>query len=291
MDRRGSLPPDPELNYPLFDTHAHLYSKYYGDKLPELLEQINKTRLQVLVPGVDKKSSREALQLARENSTLSCAVGIHPHNARLLTPEELNWFKNKLKRPEVVALGELGLDYYYENSSRDSQKKMLSQFLELARSTATPVILHMRPQKNSSSKDKCRVVFKDLFEILDSAGGRKLTGIFHCFSGNLQEFKISKQYGFFYSAAGNILFPQNHELRNIFGRIPVDRLLIETDSPYMTPPPERGNKNNPFKVQQALKQLSSIYDQSEKIMADKTYTNACRILGINKSLEQNNGHC
>ncbi len=228
---------------------------------------------------MDRETSREAERLARKNKNILAAVGIHPHNARILDKNQLSWFKEKLDSPRVVALGEIGLDYFYDNSPRSLQKKMLLQFLRLAEITATPVIIHLRPENNNSNPQRCRSIFNDLFALLDRAGGRNLSGVFHCFSGSREELKLSKKYNFYYSAAGNITFPAARGLRKTFQEIPPERLLIETDSPYMSPRGQRGERNNPFRVAEVLEKLSGLYSLPEEVLADKIFKNTNRIFG------------
>ncbi len=228
---------------------------------------------------MDKNTSRQALRLAGENKNIFAAVGIHPHNARRLDKKQLLWFEEKINHPRVVGLGEIGLDYYYDNSSRNLQKQMLAQFLRLARITSVPVIIHLRPEKNSSPTSRCRPVFRDLFELLDLEGGHKLCGLFHCFAGNQKELHLAGKYRFFYSAAGNITFPRSENLRKTFMKIRRDRLLIETDSPYMSPTTFRGKQNHPFRVKNVLEKLSELYSVPEEILADKINNNTRRLFG------------
>jgi len=241
------------------------------------VDKINNNFMRVLVPGVDKKTSLEAVELARDNPGIYAAVGIHPQQAEKLSKKKINWFKKMLNKPEVVALGEVGLDYYHEKKPRIIQKQMLAQFIKLARKTAAPLLVHLRPESNTGKKNKCRRVFQDIKNLLIKEGENQLTGIFHCFAGNRQEFESTLKYRFFYSTAANILFNENQNLKNVFAAVPVDRLLVETDSPYMSPPPDRGKQNNPFTVKKIIKVLSKIHSISPDIMADKININAARI--------------
>ncbi len=176
----------------------------------------------------------------------------------------MKWYEKKLTDKDVVAIGEIGLDYYYENSDRKTQLLMLDQFLQLATRSNTPVILHIRPKNPADPLP----VFDDLFELFDKYGASKLKGVFHCFAGNKRCLYRCLDYGFFISIAGNITFSNAQQLQQVSKEIPLDRLLLETDSPYLSPHPLRGEKNTPLNIDLVYQKLAQLRGVTPQLLSD-----------------------
>ncbi|MFP4686733.1 MAG: TatD family hydrolase [bacterium] len=251
------------------DSHAHLSREYFeSNELDSLLSELSSRLKKLLLVGINKKSSREAIQLAEKADNFYAAAGIHPHEAEKLTSEQLSWLEKVLAKKKVIALGEIGLDYYYENSDRSLQLKMLEQLLGLARNLNCPVIFHIRPRKQDQMP-----IFDDLFTIMDRCGGKELKGVFHCFCGNKKRLQQCLDYGFYISFAGNITFRNAEQLRRVAREVPLDRLLLETDTPYLSPCPRRGKKNSPLNIQFIYNKMAEIKNVSLEELDDRITEN------------------
>ncbi len=241
----------------------------------ELLDDLRRRMFRMLVVGVDRETSREAIELAQREDFIFAAVGTHPNRARRLSEAELEWFEQALYRPNVLAVGEIGLDYYHEKSPRDVQKYMLNQFVELAHQVHMPMCLHVRPEKDNARQP----IFEDLFPILDRHGGPELLGIFHCFGGNSMRLTQCLDYQMFISFAGNLTYPRALELRSVAKQVPMDRVLLETDCPYLTPRPRRDEQNRPDYIWPTYQQLADLHGWSEDVVIDKIWENAEKLFG------------
>ncbi len=241
----------------MIDTHAHLYEKYYGDSLPRIVKELASDFSLLINVGIDFKTTKEALALARTEDYMKATAGIHPHYAKSLDRSDLKELERLLLDPEIVALGEIGLDYYYQNNSREIQQKMAGQLLELAEQTNKPVILHVRCSKQSETD-----AFDDIFSVLDSHNYRLPEVIFHCFSGNKKTLDKILSRGFYISYAGNLTYPGSKSLREAAKATPADRLLVETDCPYLTPQKKRGEQNRPEYVNYTFNKLVELHDIS-----------------------------
>jgi len=273
---QGFAPFPPDRDFPLIDTHAHLYREYYEDDYGELLEELRRTMFRVLVPGIDLDTSREAVELAGREPFVFAAAGVHPNRARKLTERQLSTLEDLLCEAKVAAVGEIGLDYYHESAHRDTQQYMLHQLLELATDLHLPLILHVRPEEGNARQP----VFDDLFDILDAHGGPgRMTGIFHCFGGNDYRLTQCLDYQMFISFAGNVTYPRSLELQAVARQVPMDRLLLETDAPYLSPGPHRDRRNRPDFIWPVYQQLADLNGWSESFLVDKVWENAEKLFG------------
>ena len=229
----------------------------------------------VLVVAVDRETSQEAIELAQKEDFIYAAVGIHPNRARELTVSELQWFEQALCQKNVVGVGEIGLDYYHETVSREIQKKMFNQFLELAYDMHMPVCLHVRAEEGNARQP----VFNDTFNLLEKHGGPKLLGIFHCFAGNSWNLTRALDYQMFISFAGNLTFPRALELRSVAKDVPMDRIMVETDCPYLTAQPNRGKQNRPDYIWPVYQQIAQLHDWHVDFIVDKVWENTEKLFG------------
>ncbi len=235
----------------LSDTHCHIFSNYYYnvDDLINSFELNNIKR--VIVNGYNKVSNEEVLNLIKYDSVYG-ALGIHPDNISDYNEFNFKFIEENLMNEKVVAIGEIGLDYYHNSSNKDEQISMFERFLELAEAYNKPVIIH------------CRNASDDLLRILKS---HNCYGVIHCFSGS---YELACEYiklGFKLGIGGVVTF-KNSKLKDVLKRISVSDILIETDSPYLTPEPIRGNFNEPLNVNFIAKYLSDIYDISIDDLSD-----------------------
>ena len=221
----------------LFDTHAHVYDKAFNEDREEMLDQIFQKVDYVVCPSENLETSLQTVDLIKRYPHLYGAVGIHPHESRFASEEVLSRIAYLTSRNEKIkAIGEIGLDYYYFHSEKEIQKKWFQRQIELAVELDLPIIIHDREAHG------------DTLQILQKYRSKKLRGIIHCFSGSMEFAKELIKLGFYISFAGPIVFPKSTKLKQVAEQLPLEKILIETDSPYLTPPPNRGKRNDPGNV-------------------------------------------
>ena len=253
----------------LFDTHCHLDDEQFDSDRQQLIASLPLQGIKYCVTvGSDIASSGRCAALAQQYPFIYAAVGVHPHEASQAQSDYLQSLRALAAQPDVVALGELGLDYHYDHSPRDVQKKLLDEQLDLAFELRLPVILHVREAHG------------DLLDLLRARKERLSGGIIHCYSGSAQSVNAYVQLGFMISFAGPLTFKTAQKLRDAAQAVPLDRLLIETDSPYLSPEPERGRRNNPAKVFHICQALAALRGMSVTDMASLTLDNAVRLYHI-----------
>lgn len=266
----------------LTDTHCHLNLDHYQDDLKGVLSRAQAGGVnRILVPALDLASSREILTLVENDPILYAAIGVHPNSGSLWESDSLAVLDLLADHPKVAAIGEIGLDYYRDRTPRDLQKEILKAQLNLARSKSLPVVLHVR---NTSEED--RSCIEDLLNILESWGvsgsisldqGRIPPGVIHSFSGNLAESKRALQIGFYIGITGPVTYKNADSLREVVHETDITRLLIETDGPFLSPHPHRGNRNEPAHVRYIVDKISEIKGMSPGIIADQTTANAASL--------------
>jgi TatD DNase family protein len=247
------------------DSHAHLDGPEFDADREVVIERARAAGLQYLLviggaSGPDQMGA--ALDVAEKHDWIYAAAGIHPHEASKAEDAHFDLLRRLARRPKFLAVGEIGLDYYYGHSPREVQKKVLIQQLDLARELKLPVIIH------------CRDAWADLREII-SVHWRdtRLGGILHCFSGNREDAVELMDWGFLVSFAGNLTFKKADDLRAVAGAIPLDRLLTETDCPYLAPVPYRGKRNEPAYVAEVTRELARLHNLSEEAMGQRAVEN------------------
>jgi len=194
-----------------------------------------------------------AIKLARQQEGVYATVGIHPHEAALAQQADFDELQRLVGDPKVIAWGEIGLDYYYDHSPRDVQQRVFIQQMEMARAARLPIIIHNRPSDNSEN------AWDDLFRLLREhwlASG--LGGVLHCFTGTIEQARAALDIGFVLSFAGNITYPKAQNIRNAASLAPLDRMFIETDSPYLAPVPHRGKRNEPAFVVEVARKIGEL---------------------------------
>lgn len=224
------------------DSHCHLDGPRFSDDREAVLASARSAGVEHLLligNGDGPDTADHALQLARRHDWMHATIGVHPHEARLATTGNLQRLAEIAKDPKIVAWGEIGLDYWYDHSPRDIQQQVFVQQLELAKSLDLPIVIHCRPSQNSDTD-----AWDDLFRLLrEHWSGRP--GVMHCFTGTEAQARHSLEIGFLLSFAGNVTFPKAQNIRDAALLCPLDRMLIETDSPYLAPVPHRGKRNEP----------------------------------------------
>lgn len=252
----------------LFDSHCHLDDERFNeDRENVILDIAQNGPANCMCVGSDLESSKRCIALSRQYPFIYAACGVHPHEAKDAPEDYLQQLEELLTTDKVCALGEIGLDYYYDFSPRDVQKRVMCEQMELAVRLEKPVIFHIRDAHG------------DAIEIFRSFG-KLPEGIIHCFSGSAETAKEYLRMGFYISFAGPVTFKKAPHLWEAAEAVPLDRLLIETDSPYLAPEPVRGRRNDPRNVKYIAEKLAQIKQVSADELAGITFENAKRIYRI-----------
>ena len=254
----------------LFDTHCHLSDTDYDQDRDAVLKRMaEKGVTRCAVIGYDLASSQTALKFARETEGVCCAVGVHPEHADTLTPEVLEALRNLASSPEVRAIGEIGMDLHWDtNPSAEIQKRACIEQMELAHKLGLPVSFHIRD------------AHMDMISLLKEHQSILSGGIMHCFSGS---WEIAREYlklGFYISFAGPVTFRKAPRLQEAARNVPIERLLIETDSPYMAPEPVRGRRNEPGNVRYIAEKIAELRGIPLEELAEQTTQNARNLFGF-----------
>jgi TatD DNase family protein len=270
----------PHIDAPMVDTHCHLNFGAYADDLNEVLARASAAHVtRIMNPGVDGDSSRDACDLAaRYPGVVYAAVGYHPNDTADFSPTKLNdEIASLCDRPGVVAVGEIGLDYYWDKSPKVKQRTAFEAQLALAKALQLPVIIHSR----EASEDVMAVLeawARDLPpEFRGRPGG---VGVLHSFSGTLSIAERAIEAGFCLGFTGPITFKNADETRRIARLIPAERLLVETDGPYLTPAPYRGKRNEPAYIPYIVAQMAAVRGLNASAIAAITSANAERLFGL-----------
>lgn len=253
----------------LFDSHAHVYDKAFDNDRESMMKSVWETCDYVVCPSEDLTSSEKAVAAANQYPHLYAAVGIHPQLTEKATEEELAAIRKLAETEEkVVAIGEIGLDYYYLYSPVETQKEWFARQIELAKELDLPIIIHDRDAHG------------DTLQILKDHASPKLRGIMHCYSSSLEMAKEFMKLGFYISFAGPVVFPKSTSLKEVAKEVPLDHMLVETDSPYLTPPPFRGRRNDPTKVFYVAEEIAKLKNIPVETVIEETRANALAIYQI-----------
>jgi len=250
----------------LVDTHAHLDFNNYNRDREEVFNRARKIGVEKIVNiGADLNGSRRAVELAEKYDYIYASVGIHPHEADTLNEQSLAEIKKLAASPKVKAIGECGLDFYYDNSPRQIQKEAFKKQLELALELKLPVVVHSREAA------------AETLEILDQAANFSENLIFHCYAYGPKEIEEIIKRDYYAAFGGLITFNSAQPIRDALKKMPLDRILLETDAPYLTPEPHRGERNESAYLKYILKKAAEIKGISAEEMAKITTENAERI--------------
>jgi len=254
----------------LIDTHTHLDDAKYNDDREAMLARAREAGVAAFVTiGCDLVTSRAAVALADRYESIFASIGVHPHEARHIGDGWYDEFRRLAGNKKVVAYGEIGLDYHYNHSSPKDQRERFREQIQLARELKLPVIIHTREAQ------------EDTITILKEEKASNVGGVFHCFSGDAWLAKEALDLGFYLSFSGIVTFQNATVLREIAKNTPLDRVLVETDCPYLTPVPYRGKRNEPAYVAQVAKQLAAIHPELSLEQIEQTTTeNAKRLFKI-----------
>jgi len=281
------------------DSHAHLEGKRFDSDRGEMLARAKEAGIEaILAIGIgDGPGTLDcAIKLAEQQDSgiphlekhemwgtpsfpqqprLYATVGIHPHEAGLAKESDYEELAKLAEHPKVIAWGEIGLDYYYDHSPRDVQKNVFVRQMEMAKTAKLPIVIHCRPSDNSEDAwDDCLDLIRDQWS------GSGLGGILHCFTGTWPHAKRALDMGFMISFAGNMTFPKAQQIRDAAAQVPLERVLIETDSPFLAPVPHRGKRNEPAFVAEVARQLGELRGVSQEEAGLLTAQNFYRFFSL-----------
>lgn len=258
---------------PLVDTHAHLDSGQFGsDREAVIARAFENGITRILTVGTDLPTSRLNVEIANGHADIFAAAGIHPHDALTATPEALADLQTLIRgERKIVAVGEIGLDFYRDRAPRDAQREAFRRQIRLARQVGLPIIVHDREAHG------------EVVQILREEKAAEVGGVLHCFSGDLEMARACLELGFYISFPGSITYPKNEEARSVVRGVPVDRMLVETDCPYLPPQPFRGRRNEPAHVRHTAEAIAAIKELTIADVARITTLNAFQLFGFGEA--------
>ncbi|ANF95104.1 TatD family hydrolase [Paenibacillus bovis] len=253
----------------LFDTHTHLDSKDFDEDRKEVIERAYAQGVTRMVNvGFDRETIPTTMELVEAYDFIYAAVGWHPVEAITMQPGDLEWIESLCKHEKVVAIGEIGLDYHWDKSPKDVQHRVLREQIGLARSINMPIVIHNRE------------AHEDIVRILREEKASEVGGIMHSFSGSWETAKMCLDMGFHLSFGGPITFKNAKQPKEVLQQVPMDRLLLETDSPYLTPHPYRGKRNESAHVRLVAEAAAELKGVSLEEISEITTKNALTLFGI-----------
>ena len=262
------------------DSHAHLDGPRFDDDRDEVLLRARAAGVETVLligSGTGPGSLDCAIRIAETQDWSYATIGIHPHEAQLAKETDFAEMAELAKHPKVLAWGEIGLDYFYDHSPREIQQAAFVRQMELASEARLPIIIHCRPSENSEN------AWEDTLRLIEqhwkSTG---LGGILHCFTGTLDEMRRSLDFGFMISFAGNVTFPKAQPIRDVAMQVPLDRMFIETDSPFLAPVPYRGKRNEPAFVVEVARRIAELRGVTTEEVGRQTTENFRRFFSLHE---------
>lgn len=253
----------------LIDSHAHLDDDRFDRDRDEIIKDLKNQGIELVInPGADVASSVKAVSLAKKYNNIYAAVGVHPHDAKDMDDTTLQLLSSLANNEKVIAIGEIGLDYHYDNSPRDIQRKWFVEQIRLAKKLKLPIIIHEREAS------------QDMYHILKQEADGSLTGVLHCYSGSLEMAKEYLKMGFYISFAGPVTFKNSRISKEVAQNISLDKMLIETDSPYLAPEPKRGKRNEPLNVRYVAAMIAELRGVPFDEIAISTSKNVKKLFSI-----------
>lgn len=255
----------------LIDSHAHIQTKEFSADIAQVVRRAVEAGVEkiIVVGGAGDLSSNDAaIALAESYPGLYATVGMHPHDAKEVNEEEFQRLESLAQRPKVVAIGESGLDYYYNHSPREMQVEIFRRFIHLAQESGLPLVVHVRD------------AYREATEIVKHEGRGKLQGVIHCFTGDYNAASDLLDLGLYLSFTGILTFKNADPLREVVRKLPLDRILLETDSPYLAPVPHRGKRNEPAFVCRVAETMAKVKGLPLDEVAQATTRNAEALFAI-----------
>lgn len=254
----------------IIDTHAHLFYEDMVQEMDRILERAVESGVErIIIPAVDIPTSEKIISLCDKFEMLYGAVGFHPGDIKETNPKDIKLLEDFIKHPKIVAIGEIGLDFYWDVSYKEKQYVLFQEQIELAKDKNLPVIIHTRKST------------KEAIEIITDKYDESLKGQFHCFSGSESELKeILKLENFYISFCGNVTFKKYKDIE-IIEKTPVEKILSETDSPYLSPEPYRGKRNEPAYIKFTMKKLAEMKNVEYDLFESTVYKNVMNLFFTN----------
>ncbi|MGG0795301.1 TatD family hydrolase [Brevibacillus laterosporus] len=257
----------------LFDTHAHLNAEQFDEDRDEVIARAKENGVSTIVNvGFNRETIPTTMELAEKYDFIYAVVGWHPQDAITMKEQDLEWLEELSKHPKVVGLGEMGLDYYWDTSPRDVQAEVFRKQIRLARKLQMPIIIHDRD------------AHQDIIEILREEKAGEVGGIMHCFSGSYELAKMALDMNFYISFGGPLTFKNAKRPKEVAAKIPLERILIETDCPYLTPHPFRGKRNESAYVKFVAEEMAQIHGLPYEELAKITANNARHLFNIRETV-------
>jgi TatD DNase family protein len=268
---------------PIFvDSHAHLETERFEADREQVIARAREAGIETILAigsGTGPGSLDCAIRLAEQHDFIYATIGIHPHEAKLARDADFEEMAQLATRPKVIAWGEIGLDYFYDHSPRDIQQQVFLRQLEMAQAARLPIVIHCRPSDGTDDAwEDCLTLLRERW------AGNGLGGILHCFTGTMAHATRALDMGFMISFAGNVTFPKAQPIRDAAKQVPLDRMLIETDSPFLAPVPHRGKRNEPSFVKETARQIGEIRGQSMEDIGFQTANNFYRFFSLHEKL-------
>jgi TatD DNase family protein len=265
------------------DSHAHLDGERFESDREQVIARAGEAGVQTIVAignGDGPEQVDCGIRLAEKYDFIYATLGIHPHEARLANEAAYQNMERLARNPKVIAWGEIGLDYFYDHSPRDVQKTVFTRQMELAAAAKLPIVIHCRPSEGSDD------AWEDCLGLMQEHwASRGLGGILHCFTGNWPQAKRALDMGFMISFAGNVTFPKAQQIRDAAVEVPLERMLIETDSPYLAPVPHRGKRNEPAFVIETARKLGDLRGLSAEEVGRQTTRNFYNFFKLTETAE------
>lgn len=253
----------------LFDTHVHLNARQYKEDSEEVIERAFSEGVRhMVVVGFDRETIPLAIEIAEQYETIYAAVGWHPVDAIDCTDEDLQWIEELSAHPKVVAIGEMGLDYHWDKSPVDVQKEVFRKQIHLAKKVKLPIIIHNREAT------------ADIIEILQEENAAEVGGIMHCYNDSTDYIQTCLDMNFYISLGGPVTFKNATMPKEVAVQVPLDRLLVETDAPFLTPHPYRGKRNEPAYVKLVAEKIAELRGMSFRELSKVTTNNAFTLFKI-----------
>jgi len=265
------------------DSHAHLDGKQFDSDREQVIARAREAGVRTIVAignGEGPEQVDCGIRLAEKYDFIYATLGIHPHEARLADDASYQVMERLARHPKVIAWGEIGLDYFYDHSPRHLQKDVFTRQMELAASAKLPIVIHCRPSEGSDD------AWEDCIGLMrDHWAATALGGILHCFTGDLSHAKSALDMGFMISFAGNLTFPKAQQIRDVAMEVPLERMLVETDSPYLAPLPHRGKRNEPAFVKETARKLGELRGLGAEEVGQQTSHNFYNFFKLTETAE------
>jgi TatD DNase family protein len=250
----------------IFETHAHYDDEAFNDDRDKLLLSMSENGIgRIINVASNLKSTKQSIELSHIYPFVYAAAGVHPNETAELNEENFSWLEKQSQDEKVVAIGEIGLDYYWDEPDHDTQKKWFIRQLELARKIKKPVIIHSRDAA------------KDTYDIIESENAGEIGGIIHCYSYSYQMALDYVRMGFYIGIGGVITFKNGKKMKEVVEAVPLDRIVLETDSPYLSPEPNRGKRNSSLNLPYIAAKIAEIKNLTYEEVVETTRINACKV--------------